>query len=74
MPSLLPSGFFVIETKKDDEKVTGYKITGGGFGHGVGLSQNGAKEMAKSGYGAEEILLYFYEDCEIQNIYVSSVE
>ncbi len=69
MPSLLPSGFFMIDTIVKNDEVTGYKITGGGFGHGVGLSQNGAKEMAKSGYNANDILLYFYENCAIKNIY-----
>lgn len=67
--SLLPSGFLIIETDRKDGKVTGYTLTGGGFGHGVGMSQNGAKEMAKSGYSSSEILLYFYENCSIQNIY-----
>ena len=46
-----------------------YSLSGGGFGHGVGMSQNGAKEMAKSGYTAEEILLYFYEGCSVEKIY-----
>ena len=68
-PNLLPSGFFVITTGKEDGNVVEYSLTGGGFGHGVGMSQNGAKEMAKSGYAAEEILLYFYEGCRIENIY-----
>ena len=68
-PSLLPSGFFIVETIQDGEEIKGYTLRGGGFGHGVGMSQNGAKEMAKSNYVAEEILLYFYENCEIKNIY-----
>ena len=40
-------------------------IIGGGFGHGVGMSQNGAKNMALQGLGAEQILNFFYEGCEI---------
>ena len=69
MPNLLPSGFFVMETGKKNGSVVGYKLTGGGFGHGVGMSQNGAKTMAKRGYSCEEILLFFYEDCRLENIY-----
>ncbi|MCM1092234.1 MAG: SpoIID/LytB domain-containing protein [Butyrivibrio sp.] len=69
MPNLLPSGFFVIETSKKNENVVGYKLVGGGFGHGVGMSQNGAKAMAKRGYSCEEILLFFYEDCRLESIY-----
>lgn len=65
--SLLPSAFFVMETIKDGENVVGYTLTGGGFGHGVGMSQNGARRMADSGYSAREILLFFYEDCAIKS-------
>jgi len=68
-PTLLPSAFFVIETGKEKENVVRYALTGGGYGHGVGMSQNGAKEMAKAGYSAREILLYFYEECVIENRY-----
>ncbi|MCI9144029.1 MAG: hypothetical protein HFH87_15670, partial [Lachnospiraceae bacterium] len=67
--SLLPSGFFIIATGKEDGNVVGYTLTGGGFGHGVGMSQNGAREMAGSGYSAGEILLFFYENCTIKNVY-----
>ncbi len=68
-PTLLPSGFFIIKTSKDQGSVVGYTLTGGGFGHGVGMSQNGAKAMAESGYTAGDILLFFYENCAIKNIY-----
>ncbi len=36
-----------------------------GFGHGVGLSQNGAVIMAESGKSYEEILNYYYSGAEI---------
>lgn len=68
-PNLLPSGFFVLEPQSEDGMITGYRLRGGGFGHGVGMSQNGARGMAKSGYTAEQILLFFYENCNINNIY-----
>ena len=67
--NLLPSGFFTIETGKENGNVIGYTLIGGGFGHGVGMSQNGARAMAVGGYSASEILLYFYENCRIENIY-----
>lgn len=69
MPNLLPSGFFVIEAGKKNGNVVGYTLTGGGFGHGVGMSQNGAKTMAQRGYSCEEILLFFYENCRLEAIY-----
>lgn len=43
-------------------------ITTKGYGHGVGMSQYGANEMAKSGYNYEEILKYYYQNTEISNI------
>lgn len=71
-PNLLPSGFFTITVGREEENVVKYALTGGGFGHGVGMSQNGARKMAESGYSAAEILLYFYEQCSIVNVYGSS--
>ena len=47
-------------------------ISGMGAGHGVGMSQWGAKYMASKGYKAKEIIKYFYEGVEIKpfkNIY-----
>jgi len=68
-PNLLPSGFFILEPEKENDVVTGYSLNGGGFGHGVGMSQNGARSMAKCGYTSEQILLFFYENCYIANVY-----
>lgn len=67
--SLLPSSFLVIQVDRKGDSVTGYKLIGGGFGHGVGMSQNGAKEMAKYGYTAWDILQFFYKDCILKKIY-----
>ena len=36
-----------------------------GYGHGVGLSQYGAKALAAEGKSGEEICLYCYTGCEI---------
>ena len=33
-----------------------------GYGHGVGMSQHGAKNMAEQGYNAYQILDYFYKN------------
>ena len=71
LPGLLPSGFFVLSTKtgKSGENVVGYTLTGGGYGHGVGMSQNAAKHMAALGYHYEQILLFFYTDCVLNKVY-----
>jgi len=67
--SLLPSAYVLIEPVLEADVLTGYSIVGGGYGHGVGMSQNGAKNMAEVGMNCEEILQYFYKNVEIVNIY-----
>lgn len=57
---LLPSAFFTIY--REDGM---FIMQGGGFGHGIGMSQNGANEMAKQGKDYQEILNLFYKDIEI---------
>ncbi len=44
----------------------GIKISGRGYGHGIGMSQTGAREMAAQGYGYEDILKYYFTDVTIQ--------
>lgn len=39
---------------------------GGGFGHGVGLSQWGAKDMATKGKSAQDILHFYYHDIRLE--------
>lgn len=39
---------------------SGYIFNGGGWGHGVGMSQYGAKGMAENGFTYEEILYHYY--------------
>lgn len=65
---LLPSAFFEIESVKEGENMIGYKLYGGGYGHGAGMSQNAARHMAEKGYTAADILVFFYRDCKIENV------
>lgn len=44
-------------------------LSGRGWGHGVGMCQCGAEGMARLGHSAEEILRYYYPECEIVSIY-----
>ncbi|MBQ9941008.1 MAG: stage II sporulation protein D [Clostridia bacterium] len=39
-----------------------------GYGHGVGMSQYGAKLMAQQGKTYKEILTYYYSGCEVEKI------
>lgn len=41
---------------------------GGGYGHGLGMSQNAANGMAKAGMNYEEILQYFYNDVKLETM------
>ena len=66
--SLLPSAFCVISIEEEDGIVIGYTVTGGGYGHGVGMSQNGAKAMAEQGWNYEDILTFFYEGSNLTSM------
>ncbi len=64
--SLLPSGYFYMEPVYDGAgEVTGYFIRGGGYGHGTGMSQNGAWAMTAAGKTYEEVLSYFFPEAEL---------
>jgi len=42
-----------------------FEFTGSGYGHGVGMSQIGAKARAVSGESATAILNYYYKDVQV---------
>lgn len=44
-------------------------LHGKGFGHGVGLCQEGAMQMAKLGYNYVQILKYYFTDIRLFNYY-----
>lgn len=67
--SLLPSAFFRISKKEKEGKLSSIVLTGGGYGHGVGMSQNGVKALADAGKEYDEIVAYFYEGTKIGFIY-----
>lgn len=58
---LLPSAFFTVEKQNGN-----YIIHGGGYGHGIGMSQNGANEMAKQGKTYRQILTTFYTGVTVE--------
>lgn len=43
-------------------------VRGEGWGHGVGMSQYGARELARQGYGFAQILGFYYPDTTLQRI------
>jgi stage II sporulation protein D len=62
----LPSSNLIIRYPGGGVEFTTY-----GRGHGVGLSQEGAQEMAKAGHSYEEILGHYYQGVTIDRLPVS---
>ncbi len=58
--SAVPSNDFVL--KKDRDAVL---VEGVGNGHGIGLCQAGARAMAESGAGSQEILQHYYPNTSL---------
>ena len=56
----LKSAFFSINQAGDT-----LIFNGRGFGHGVGLCQEGAMQMAKLGHSFEEIISFYYKDVSV---------
>lgn len=60
----LPSTLFDMELKDDEIIFTGF-----GSGHGVGMSQRGAKIYAQSGWSYEKILSHYYHGTKVKKLY-----
>ena len=58
----LKSAFFDIDFDKENNNVI---FSGRGFGHGIGLSQEGAIYMTKSGYSYKDVLNFYYQNIHI---------
>ncbi|MBL0046531.1 MAG: SpoIID/LytB domain-containing protein [Bacteroidetes bacterium] len=59
----LKSAFFSIQLQPDS-----LLFVGKGYGHGVGLCQEGAIQMAKQGLSYSRILHFYYKDVDIINL------
>ncbi|ABO48667.1 SpoIID/LytB domain protein [Desulforamulus reducens MI-1] len=44
-------------------------LTGKGYGHGVGMSQWGAKNMAEQGTSPQDIIKFYFKDIKINKLY-----
>ena len=66
---LLPSAFCIIDRNEENGVLKSLTITGGGYGHGVGMSQNGVKALVDAGKEYDEIVEYFYEGTNVGFIY-----
>ncbi len=54
-----------FDIKKEGDK---YLITTRGYGHGVGMSQYGANEMAKKGFNYKDIINHYYQNVDMIKI------
>ncbi|KYG35098.1 SpoIID/LytB domain-containing protein [Alkalihalobacillus trypoxylicola] len=72
----LPSSSFVLEhTFTDDNQLESVTFYGGGFGHGVGMSQYGAGDLGKRlGWNYQEILELYYQNIDLDYIYDAVIE
>ncbi|MCM1282408.1 MAG: SpoIID/LytB domain-containing protein [Muribaculaceae bacterium] len=57
----VPSACFEVVSQKDGEIL----LQGGGFGHGIGMSQYGADRLGQEGKTWQEILAFYYKGTEI---------
>lgn len=60
-PDVIRSAMFKIKKEKD-----AYIFEGTGWGHGVGMCQEGARGMAEKGYNYRQILQFYYPGTEIK--------
>lgn len=59
----LRSTFFCVDSREDV-----VVLYGKGFGHGVGLSQEGAMEMARQGFNYKQIIHFYFTNVSLMNI------
>ncbi|HEY9907922.1 MAG TPA: SpoIID/LytB domain-containing protein [Thermosynechococcaceae cyanobacterium] len=61
------STLFYLEPVLDENKaLRGYAFVGGGFGHGVGLSQTGSYHLGRLGWTSDRILSFYYPGTQLQ--------
>ena len=58
--------FYLKALNKGKPGTWGYQFVGGGLGHGVGLSQIGAMNLANLGWSNSRILKFYYPGTELQ--------
>lgn len=60
----LPSNNFFVKDRK-----THIEVSGSGYGHGVGLCQFGAKELALKGFDYKQILNHYFPSFKLTRLY-----
>ena len=58
--------FYLKPIYNSTKQLDGYFFIGGGFGHGVGLSQYGSYNLARLGWSAAKILAFYYPGTKLE--------
>lgn len=67
---ILPSAFAYIDVERDtDGNINYITIVGGGYGHGVGMSQYGTYGLTLLGKNYIEIMEHYYPGCQLKKMY-----
>lgn len=64
--SPLSTLFYLKPEYNPNQTMWGYIFVGGGYGHGVGMSQTGAKKLAALGWSSEKILQFYFPGSDLQ--------
>ena len=67
-PAILRSALFDLELERVGDSLRGVAVRGRGYGHGIGLCQTGALEMARRGRTAAEILAHYYPGARLVTV------
>jgi SpoIID/LytB domain protein len=58
--------FYLEPVMEAPRSLSGYAFVGGGFGHGVGLSQTGTYHLGELGWSSTRILEFYYPGTQLQ--------
>jgi stage II sporulation protein D len=58
-----------VQATRRKGRVTRVRISGQGYGHGVGMCQYGAMGMAEAGYKYDQIFRFYYRGAELRRFY-----
>ena len=57
--------FYLEPIYNPDRTLNGYAFVGGGFGHGVGMSQTGSYNLANLGWNGDRILKFYFPGAQV---------
>jgi stage II sporulation protein D len=66
---LLRSTLFLFRPRRDRGRIVELTLTGGGWGHGVGMCQVGAMGRARAGHRYRQILSAYYPGSDVTALY-----